>query len=166
MQPTTEQVPAELVNSSVTDQLETVAAEEMQIKPAATKESQPENDVQKAPQPIIELLNDGQCEAGCGFFGMCSLCFKKSGKKLPEPKKEKPEKEPEKKQEEESEAMKKKRKKRCEKCNKKLKFVFEDCSCGGKFCYLHLHDHQCTFDCKKLKNMSRIEKKIQIDVKY
>ena len=112
MQPTTEQVPAELVDSSVTDQPETVAAEEIQIIPAATKESQPENDVQKAPQPIIELLNDGQCAAGCGFFGMCSLCFKKSGKKLPEPKKEKPEKEPEKKQEEESEAMKKKRKKR------------------------------------------------------
>ena len=49
MQPTTEQVPAELVDSSVTDQPETVAAEEIQIKPAATKESQPENDAEKKP---------------------------------------------------------------------------------------------------------------------
>ena len=79
------------------------------------------------------------------------------------------ERKPEKEQGEESEVIKKKRKKRCEKYNKKLKFVFGECRCGGKFCHLHLHDHECTFDYrmqdqeKLKKRFLRIGKEFRLD---
>ena len=53
---------------------------------------------------------------------------------------------------------KKERKKRCGKCNKKLKLVFEECRCGGKFCNLHLHDHECTFD-YRMQRLEKLKKK-------
>ena len=159
-------------------QPEAAAAEKMETDSVATEqsqseESQPELVAEKTPQPETKQANDGQCVAGCGFFGsphflgMCSLCFKKYGKTLPQ-EKEEPEKEPEQEpEEEESEVVKRAGKNRCGKCNKKLKgVVIGECKCGGKFCNLHRHDHECTFDYRKEQQKKLKKQLVEVSDKF